>query len=214
MGEKERFMEATRGARIRRRGQELGMTQLDLAERTELSEATVRSYELGTSNPQDAHHEAIAEAMGVSADYLREYDGYRESEIVHFLMEMEDAGFLRPVLIDGTAYVIPVQANLEDGIQEWTEKERDWRFEEIGEEEYLRWKASYDPAGAQRRIASGVPTAISIGTRRRWVPNGWKMSWRSCRARATEKRFEQHLRIASVQRRNNRRNHLLEMEGG
>ena len=124
MGEKERFMEATRGARIRRRGQELGMTQLDLAERTELSEATVRSYELGTSNPQDAHHEAIAEAMGVSADYLREYDGYRESEIVHFLMETEDAGFLRPVLIDGTAYVIPVQANLEDGIQEWTEKER------------------------------------------------------------------------------------------
>ena len=54
----------------------------------------------------------------------------------------------------GAAYVMPVQANLEDGIQEWAEKERDWRFEKIGEEEYLRWKASYDPAGAQRRIAS------------------------------------------------------------
>lgn len=91
----------------------------------------------------------------MSAGYLREHDGYRESEIVHFLMEMEDAGFLRPVLIDGTAYVMPVQANLEDGIQEWAEKERDWRFEKIGEEEYLCWKASYDPAGAQRRIASG-----------------------------------------------------------
>ena len=131
------------------------MTQLDLAERTGLSEAAVRSYELGTRNPKDAHREAIAEALGVSADYLREHDGYRESEIVHFLMEMEDAGFLRPVLIDGTAYVMPVQANLEDGIQEWAEKERDWRFKKIGEEEYLRWKASYDPAGAQRRIASG-----------------------------------------------------------
>lgn len=62
------------------------------------------------------------------ADYLREHDGYRESEIVHFLMEMEDAGCLRPVLIDGTAYVIPVQVNLEDDIQEWAEKEHDWRF--------------------------------------------------------------------------------------
>ena len=70
-------------------------------------------------------------------------------------MEMEDAGFPRPVLIDGTAYVMPVQANLEDGIQEWAEKERDWRFGKIGEEEYLRWKAYCDPAGAQRRIASG-----------------------------------------------------------
>lgn len=148
-------MKATCGARIRRKRQELGMTQLDLAERTGLSEAAVRSYELGTRNPKDAHREAITEALGVSADYLREHDGYRESEIVHFLMEMEDARFLRPVLIDGTAYVMPVQANLEDAIQEWAEKERDWRFEKIGKEEYLRWKASYNPAGAQRRIASG-----------------------------------------------------------
>lgn len=155
VNEKEHLMGATCGARIRRRRQELGMTQLDLAERTRLSEAAVRSYELGTRNPKDAHREAIAEAIGVSADYLREHDGYRESEIVHFLMEMEDAGFLRPILIDGTAYVMPVQTNLEDGIQEWAEKERDWRFKKIGEEEYLRWKASYDPAGAQRRIASG-----------------------------------------------------------
>ena len=148
-------MGATCGARIRRRRQELGMTQLDLAERTGLSEAAVRSYELGTRNPKDAHREAIAEALGVSADYLREHDGYRESEIVHFLMEMEDAGFLRPVLIDGTAYVMPVQANLEDGVQEWAERERDWRLEEISEEEYRHWKASYNPEGAQRRIVGG-----------------------------------------------------------
>lgn len=148
-------MGAACGARIRRRRQELGMTQLDLAERTGLSEAAVRSYELGARNPKDAHREAIAEALGVSADYLREHDGYRESEIVHFLMEMEEAGFLRPVLIDGTAYVMPVQANLVDGIQEWAEKERNWRFEKISKEEYLSWKASYDPAGAQRRITSG-----------------------------------------------------------
>lgn len=155
MDEKGRFMGATCGARIRRRRVELGMTQLDLAERTGLSEAAVRSYELGTRNPKDAHREAIAEALGVSADYLREHDGYRESEIVHFLMEMEDAGFLRPVLIDGAAYIMPIQANLEDCVQEWAERERDWRFDEISEEEYLRWKSAYDPAGAQRRIAGG-----------------------------------------------------------
>ena len=58
------------------------MTQLDLAERTGLSEAAVRSYELGTRNPKDAHREAIAEALGVSADYLREHDGRRKRGIV------------------------------------------------------------------------------------------------------------------------------------
>lgn len=112
---------------------------------------------------------------------------------------MEDAGFLRPVLIDGTAYVMPVQANLEDGIQEWAEKERDWRFKKIGEEEYLRWKASYEPAGAQRRIASGgAPTAISIGTKRRWSPSGWKRSWRNCRARTTATPFAMRWKTAKV----------------
>lgn len=55
------------------------MTQLELAERTGLSEAAVRSYELGTRNPWRLR-EAIAEALGVSADYLREHDGYRESD--------------------------------------------------------------------------------------------------------------------------------------
>lgn len=93
------------------------MTQLDLAQKTELSEAAVRSYKLGTRNPKDAHHEAIAEALGVSAGYLQEHDGYHESEIVHFLMEMEDAGFLRPVLIDGTAYIMPVRPGESRGLR-------------------------------------------------------------------------------------------------
>ena len=58
------------------------MTQLDPAERTRLSETAVRSYELGTRNPKDAHREAIAEALSVSADYLREHDGRRKRGIV------------------------------------------------------------------------------------------------------------------------------------
>lgn len=53
--DKERLMGATCGAKIRRRRQELGMTQLNLAEKTGLSEAAVRSYELETRNPKDAH---------------------------------------------------------------------------------------------------------------------------------------------------------------
>ena len=72
----------------------------------------------------------------------------------------------------GAAYVMPVQANLEDGIQEWAEKERGLavsrrsarRSTSVG-------RPPYDPAGAQRRIVSGAPTAISNGTRRKWVPN-------------------------------------------
>lgn len=57
MDEKKRFMGTTCGTRIRRRRQELGMTQLELAERTGLFEVAVHGYELGTRNPKDAHRE-------------------------------------------------------------------------------------------------------------------------------------------------------------
>ena len=82
-------MGASFGTKTRRRRQGLGMTQLDLAEKTGLSEAAERSYELGGRNPKDAHRRAIAEELGASANYLRKHDGCRESGIVHFIIEME-----------------------------------------------------------------------------------------------------------------------------
>lgn len=78
--EMRRFVGSTFRTRVRRRLQESGVTQLDLAEKTWLSEAAVCSYESETRNSEGVYREAIAEALGVSADYLREHDGYRESD--------------------------------------------------------------------------------------------------------------------------------------
>lgn len=148
-------MGAICGTRIRKRRQSLGLTQAELAEKTGLSETAIRSYELGNRNPKDGHREVIAKALEVSPDYLREHEGYSESAVMHFLMEMEGVGYIRPILIDGVAYIMPVQANLEDSVQEWAEKEFEYAIGNLSEEDYLRWKAEYDPAGAQKRIKSG-----------------------------------------------------------
>lgn len=50
---------------------------------------------------------------------------------------------------------MPMQANLEDSVQEWAEQEFEYATDNLSEEDYLRWKAEYDPAGAQKRIKSG-----------------------------------------------------------
>lgn len=63
--------------------------------------------------------------------------------------------YIRPILIDGVAYIMPMQANLEDSVQEWAEQEFEYATGNLNEEDYLRWKAEYDPAGAQKRIKSG-----------------------------------------------------------
>ena len=97
-------MGAICGTRIRKRRQSLGLTQAELAEKTGLSETAIRSYELGNRNPKDGHREVIAKALEVSPDYLREHEDYGESAVMHFLMEMEGVGYIRPILIDGVAY--------------------------------------------------------------------------------------------------------------
>ena len=148
-------MGAICGTRIRKRRQSLGLTQAELAEKTGLSETAIRSYELGNRNPKDGHREVIAKALEVSPDYLREHEDYSEGAVMHFLMEMEGVGYIRPILIDGIAYIMPMQANLEDSVQEWAEKEFEYATGTLSEEDYLRWKAEYDPAGAQKRIKGG-----------------------------------------------------------
>lgn len=148
-------MGAICGTRIRRRRQSLGLTQAELAEKTGLSETAIRSYELGNRNPKDGHRKVIAKALGVSPDYLREHADYDESTVMHFLMEMEGIGYIKPILINGVAYIAPIQANLEDSVQEWAEHEFEYAADNLSEEDYLDWKAEYDPAGAQQRIKSG-----------------------------------------------------------
>lgn len=131
------------------------MTQAELAEKTGLSETAIRSYELGNRNPKDGHREVIAKTLEVSPDYLREHEDYNESAVMHFLMEMEGIGYIRPILIDGVAYIMPIQANLEDSVQEWAEQEFEFATGNLSEEDYLHWKAEYDPAGAQKRTRDG-----------------------------------------------------------
>lgn len=53
--------------------------------------------------------------------------------------------------------------DFESSVREWAEHERDWRLGGIGEGEYLRWKASYDPVGRTDGSSAGAPTAAPIG---------------------------------------------------
>lgn len=182
------------GTRIRRRRTELGLTQLELAEKTGLSEAAIRSYELGSRNPKDAHRKVIAKALGVSPDYLREHDDYKEDEVMHFLMEMEEKGLLAPMLIDGVAYIMPIQPNLEESVQEWAEHEYDFQIEEITEDDYRKWKSEYSAAGAGKRISK--PAANS------------HFSWQ--KAKMSEKHMEEELaKLPADSNRNKIRDYLI-----
>jgi len=56
--------------RIRHTRQQQKLSQLDLAQKANLSPKSLSRYELGTSIPPADSLKAIANALGVSADYL------------------------------------------------------------------------------------------------------------------------------------------------
>ena len=144
------------GFRLREKRLELGLTQLKLAQKADLSEAAVRSYELGIRNPKVEHRKRLAKVLDVHPEYLVDYYDYDFDQIIHFLMEMEERGYIRTLMIDGMAYLVPTMPDLEEGIQEWAEKAYQYHTKQVSSEEYEAWKAKYEQAGALHRIKKQV----------------------------------------------------------
>lgn len=137
----------------------LGMTQAELAEKAGLSESAIRSYELGNRVPKPAHRAAIAKALGINPKTLDDFYGEDVDATIQCLMDMETNDMLRPVLIDGIAYLMPMQVDMETGVQEWAEKQLEYAYQDLGDEEYASWKDSYKQAGAQKRTAMNAANA-------------------------------------------------------
>ena len=144
------------GIRLREKRVELGLTQLQLAHKADLSEAAVRSYELGVRNPKVEHRKRLAKALGVHPEYLIDYYDYDFDQIIHFLMDMEERGYIRPLMIDGMTYLVPTMPDLEEGIQEWGEEAYRYHTQQITLDEYIAWKSKYEQAGALHRIKKQV----------------------------------------------------------
>ena len=135
------------------------MTQAELAEKAGLSESAIRSYELGNRVPKTAHRTAIAKALGINPETLDDFFGVDVNATIQCLMDMEANDMLRPVLIDGIAYLMPMQVDMETGVQEWAEKQLEYAYQGLGDEEYASWKDSYKQAGAQKRAAVNAANA-------------------------------------------------------
>lgn len=134
----------------------LGLTQAELADKTGLSESAIRSYELGNRIPKQAHKEAIAKALDINPKTLDDFCGADIDTTIQCLMDMEENGMIRPILIDGIAYLMPIQIDMETGVQEWAEKQFDYMVQDVSEEDYSTWKDSYKQAGAQRRTKTNA----------------------------------------------------------
>ena len=54
---------------------------------------------------------------------------------------------------------MPLQVDMETGVQEWAEKQLEYACQDLGDDEYSTWKDAYKQAGAQKRTATNAINA-------------------------------------------------------
>ena len=74
--------------RLKQSRQDLKMTQKELSDKTGIKRATIASYEVGNISPSFENVKTLAEALGVTTDYLSGNSEYKT------LVEKFDTNFL------------------------------------------------------------------------------------------------------------------------
>ena len=138
------------GERIKKARKTAKMTQEQLAEEIGRTKSTIANNEKGERTPDDATIVAIADALGVLPETLkdRELDSVRD--VIDALLQMEEAGFgLEPVETkNGIVLAIDTDAphapKLAMALEKWNEQRRALKGGDISQTEYALWRGNFD----------------------------------------------------------------------
>lgn len=136
------------GKRILRYRKAKGLTQKQLAEKIGASESSVRLYELELRNPGKVQVKALAKALEISPAALADYNFETSRQILEALFRLEETVGLIPTSTkDGLALTIdpaaPQAQKLTQSLKAWQKMHDKYTSDEIGEEDYEAWKASF-----------------------------------------------------------------------
>lgn len=138
------------GERIKKARKTAKMTQEQLAEEIGKTKSAIANYEKGERTPDDATIGAIADALSVLPETLkdRELDSVRD--VIDALLQMEEAGFgLEPVETkNGIVLAIDTDAphapKLTMALEKWNEQRKALKGGDISQIEYALWRGKFD----------------------------------------------------------------------
>jgi transcriptional regulator with XRE-family HTH domain len=146
---------ANLGQRLRYFRQIAGLTQKELAEKCELSESTVRNYELGNRFPDYDTIHILSAVLEVDSLVLsRTYNASMPHAVLKYLFDLEKYYLMVPVEIDGRMYLKFDTKKAEDLLESpssmmeqllrvWAKFHQMFEAGEIDEETYLLWQMKY-----------------------------------------------------------------------
>lgn len=120
-----------------------GLTQKELAIKSELTDAAIRNYELGNRSPSREQMGKIANALECDISALIDHDPVSSFEIFQIIFDYEEFIKLRPLIEEGTQALMSQDINFNDFLVEWDEMRKKHYNEEITDDEFRDWKLSY-----------------------------------------------------------------------
>lgn len=120
-----------------------GLTQKELAIKSELTDAAIRNYELGNRSPSREQMGKIANALECDLSALIDHDPVSSFEIFQIIFDYEEFIKLRPLIEEGTQALMSQDVNFNDFLVEWDEMRKKHYNEEITDDEFRDWKLSY-----------------------------------------------------------------------
>ena len=124
------------------------MKQAQLAEACGQTDSAIRNYELGNRTPGEAQIEAIASALEISPEALREVPLQNSRQALELLFRLEEEAGLVPMEVDGML-VLGIDGSAEESpklaqaIKAWKRVVDSEKAGEMTPEEVVEWKASF-----------------------------------------------------------------------
>lgn len=142
------------GERIRYYRKKKGLTQKELADLCNLSEAAIRNYELGNRTPDYETIMKIAEHLGISFHTINDPDLLDIFGALHILFRMEGIYGIHPevsgdkvrLTFENTSLLQAFgssDAMLAQTVKVWEQKYRHYKKGKISKEEYENWKSKF-----------------------------------------------------------------------
>ena len=88
------------GQKIRKIRERKGIIAPKLAEQCKTTKTAISYYENGLRQVSDDKRKAIADALGVSDHALKDHQLHDEADILFTFFEMEERGYLKPVVTE------------------------------------------------------------------------------------------------------------------
>ena len=120
-----------------------GLTQKELAVKSELTDAAIRNYELGNRSPSMEQMGKIANALECDISALIDHNPVSIFEIFQIIFDYEELLNLRPLIEEGTQALMSQDVNFNDFLVKWDEMRKKHYNEEITDDEFRDWKLSY-----------------------------------------------------------------------